>query len=185
MLISSDEDVGEGSILNEKGVCRTEETWEPSYIIDVLNESGFNDFDADTFTARCHSSECPVDPSMFIKLEKKYCSQTSCQRSERRLLFDQINSALAETYQLLTDEYPWVRPATRVGSKWVKGQLQDRLHVLLAGQEKKSNKDILGKVLTRESHWLALGDDIGAISREIEQLLTDELLAEVVVIMAM
>ncbi|KAG6643105.1 uncharacterized protein LOC122276458 [Carya illinoinensis] len=180
MLISSDEDVGEGSILNEKGFCRTEETWEASYIMDVLNDSGFNDFDADTFTAMCHSSECPVDPSMFVELEKKYCSKTSCQSSERRLLFDQINSALAETYQQLTDEHPWARPTTRIGSKWIKGQLQDRLQVLLAGQEKKLNKDVLGKVLTRESQWLALGDDIGAIGREIEQLLTDELLAEVV-----
>uniref|UniRef100_A0A2N9H8X1 DUF4378 domain-containing protein n=1 Tax=Fagus sylvatica TaxID=28930 RepID=A0A2N9H8X1_FAGSY len=181
MLISSDEEGGEGSIgfPNEKGLGKTEESWESSYVVDVLIDSGFSDADAnvDIVMATWHSPECPVDPVIFEKLEKKYSSQTSCLRSERRLLFDRINSSLLEIYQQFMDPNAWVRPATRVGSK---DGLQDRLFVLLGSQEKKSNKDTLGKVLARESQWLDLGDGIDVIGREIERLLIDELVAEVV-----
>lgn len=173
MLISSDEDAGDGSILNEKGVCKTEEGWEPSYIVDVLTGSGFNDADADAnpdmFMGAWHSPECPVDPLVFEEVEKKYCDQTSCPRYERRLLFDRINSALLEIYQQFMHPHPWIR-----------GRLQDRLCALLAGQEKKCNKDSLGKVLASESQWLALGDEVDVMSGEIERSLTDEVVAEVV-----
>ncbi|KAG2685754.1 hypothetical protein I3760_10G140700 [Carya illinoinensis] len=179
MLISCDEDVGEGSVLNEKGVCGTEESWQPTYIIDVLNESGFNDCDPNTFTAIWHSLECPVDPIVFEELEKKYHGRTSCARSERRLLFDRINSALLEIHQQFMRSHPWVKPATMAGSKWIKDGFQDCFSVLLAEQEvEKLNEDILGNVLTRESWWLGLGDGIDVIGGEIERLLTDELVAE-------
>lgn len=178
VLISCDEDVGEGSVLNDKGVCGTEESWQPTYIIDVLNDFGFNDCDPHTFMAIWHSSECPVAPIVFEELEKKYHVQTSCPRSERRLLFDRINSALLEIHQQFMCSHSRVKLATRAGSKWIKDGFQDCLFVLLAEQEKKSNEDIMGKVPTRESWWMGLGDDIDAIGREIERLLTDELVEE-------
>lgn len=178
MHVSSDEEVGEGSIghPNDKGLGETEESWERSYIVDVLIASGFNDAEPDVVVATLHSPECPVDPIIFEKIEK-YNSQASCPRSERRLLFDRINSALLEIFQQFMDPHPWVRPATTVGSK---DRLQDRLNVMLGCQEKKSNKDTLGKVLTRESQWLDLGDEIDVIGREIEKLMIDELVAELV-----
>lgn len=178
MHVSSDEEVGEGSIghPNDKGLGETEESWERSYIVDVLIASGFNDAEPDVVVATLYSPECPVDPVIFEKIEK-YNSQASCPRSERRLLFDRINSALLEIFQQFMDPHPWVRPATTVGSK---DRLQDRLNVMLGCQEKKSNKDTLGKVLTRESQWLDLGDEIDVIGREIEKLMIDELVAELV-----
>lgn len=180
MVFSSDDDV-EGSVLNEKRVYTTEDGWEPSYIVDVLTGAGFNDADPDMVMATRYSSECPVDPLVFEELEKKHRDQTSCSRSERRLLFDRVNYALVEIFQQFMDPHPWVTHETRIGSRWVRDGLHDRLHaLLLVGQEKKSNKDTLGKVLAGESQWVVLRDDINEIGEEIERLLTDELVAEVV-----
>lgn len=186
MLISSDEDVGEGSneFSGEKGISRAEDCWEPSYLFDVLSASGFNNADPDDFMATWHTPECPVDPLVFEEVEKRYFGQTCSPRSERRLLFDRINSGLMEMYQQFMDPRTWVRPAIRIGSKWIKDGIQDGLYMVLASQEKKaSSKDTLGEVLARESDWLDLGEDVDVLGREIERLLIDDLVAEVVVAM--
>ncbi|KAJ7977068.1 VARLMGL domain-containing protein [Quillaja saponaria] len=183
MLVSSDED-GEVSaeISDENRLSRNEDNWEYSYIIDVLSVSGLSGTHPDTFLALWHTPECPVSPQLFDELEKKYYDRTSCPRSERRLMFDSINSGLLEIHQKFTDPLPWVNPRTtsKFGSKLMKNGLQDGLYILLARKENKTNRDILGKLLTRETQWLDLREEIDVIGREVERLLIDELLAEVV-----
>ncbi|XP_004305226.1 PREDICTED: uncharacterized protein LOC101298051 [Fragaria vesca subsp. vesca] len=182
MLISSDEDAGEGSSWFRHAVCREEESWESSYMADMLTESGLNNADHETFLATWHATECPVSPQLFEELEKKYCDKTSCPKSERKLLFDRINSGLLEMFQQFSDPHPWVRPMKiTVGSKWInRTALQDGLRKLLAGEEK-ANEESLDKLLERDSLWLHFGDYIDIIGREIERSVLDDLIAEVVV----
>lgn len=184
MLISSDEDGVEEPIelADEKMIPKAEENWESLYFADFLTDSGLKDADADTFMARCHSPECPVSLSVFEGLEKKYCKLQSWSRSERRLLFDCINKKLLEIFEHLTDPHPWVRPARRVvPTKDNKNGLVETLQELLICQDKEAGTDAGEMTLSRDSQWLDMRVDIDIIGREIERLLTDELVAEAIV----
>lgn len=183
MGISSDEDVGEGSLDDsvERGMLKAEVSLESSYVVEVLIDSGFGTAEPDEFMETWRAPDWPIDLSVFEKLEKKYCDQTNWLRSERRILFDRINSGLVEVFQSLMDPHPWVKPMERrVGMKKSKKALEDELCKLLANQEKKANKDPMEKVLGKESQWLDLGDDIDVIGRELERMLIDELVIEVI-----
>ncbi|KAA8516476.1 hypothetical protein F0562_017018 [Nyssa sinensis] len=139
-------------------------SWESSYLVDVLLDPCFNDTDPDTFMATWYSLECPLGPGIFDNLEKKYCDEKTWLKSERRLLFDRINSGLLEIYQRFTDPHPWVKPMTRrVASKWQKDGVKNKLYKLLASQEKSANESKTEVVLEAESQWLDLGADIDVI----------------------
>lgn len=180
MLISSDEDGGEASIgiSEENGLCKIEDSWESSYIIDVLSESGIDGSHPLTYLDAWHSPECPVNPSKFDELEKRY-SDCTCSRSERRLLFDRVNLGIVKISQQFENDQPWVNPKIpNIGCELTKKGLQDGLCMLLKSQGKIKD-DALGKVLVRESQWLDVKEDVDAIGREVERLVLDDLVAEV------
>ena len=180
-LISSDEDGGEAStrVSGDNRLCRTEDSWESSYIIDVLSESGIDGIQPDTIFEVWHSLEYPVSLSVFDELEKRYRDWTTCSRSERRLLFDRINSGIIKIHEQSTNVQPRVSSArTNIGSKLIENGLQDCLYKML-GSQGKVKDDALGKVLVSESQWLDLKDDIDVIGREVERLLLEDLVAEI------
>ena len=181
MLISSDEDTEEGPVgfTEERQIAA--ESKEFSYIVDVCLDSGINDADPDTFLRTLHSPECPVNPLIFEELEKKYCNHASWPRSERRLLFDRLNIALLMIYQQYANSHPWVRSATMISPKWIKNGLKDCLRKLIGSQVTTANEDVAAdKILEGESPWLDLREDVDVIGREIERLLTEELVRELV-----
>lgn len=181
MLVSSDEDGVEVSseMLEGNTLWRTEDSWESSYIIDVLSESAIADAQTDNNLEVWQSLECPVSVSVFEDLEDRYSDLTTCSRSERRLLFDRINSGIVKIHEQSTDPQPWVRNAAKpFGSKMING-LQDGLFQML-GNQGKVEDDVLGKLLIEESRWLKLRDDIDVIGREVERLIVDDLVAEIV-----
>ncbi|KAH7553436.1 hypothetical protein ACOSP7_029853 [Xanthoceras sorbifolium] len=183
MVVSSDEDAEEICIgfVDEKSIFKAEESWESSYIADVLNNSGFNNVNTDTFITTCHSPECPVSPSVFEELENKYCNLTSSSRSERKIMFDSINARLVEIQQQIANPHPWLRLVMSVRPKWDTNGLRDALQESLAtNHRKKVNEDTAEKVLGKEAQWLDIGNDIDVIGREIEKLLIDDIVAEVV-----
>ncbi|XP_004494988.1 uncharacterized protein [Cicer arietinum] len=182
MLVSSDEDSGETSagMLAGNGLCRTEDSWESSYIIDVLSESAIVETQPDTILEVWHSLERPVSLSVFEELEERYGDWTTCSRSERRLLFDRINSGIVKLHEQSADAQPWVGNTTiNFGSKRVNNGLQDGLFRML-GNRGKVEDDALGKVLIGESQWLDLRNGIDVIGREVERLILDDLVTEIV-----
>ncbi|CAJ2627599.1 unnamed protein product [Trifolium pratense] len=181
MLISSDEDGGEAAVgmLEGNALWRTKDSWESSYIIDVLSESAIIEARTDNVLEVWHSLESPVSLSVFEELEEKYNDQTTCSKSERRLLFDRINSGIVKIHEQSTNPQPWmVNAALSFGSKRING-LQDGLFQML-GSQGKVEDDVLGKLLIVESQWLKLRDDIDVIGREVERLILDDLVAEIV-----
>ncbi|KAG4959444.1 hypothetical protein JHK87_036077 [Glycine soja] len=182
-MIVSDEDGGEGStgMLEDKGLRRTEDSWECSYIIDVLSESGIDGAQPDTISELWHSLECPVSLSVFYELEKRYGDWTTCSRSQRRLLFDRINLGIVKINEQCTHALPWVGPVTKnvIGSNLIENGFRDGLLRMLVSDGKVKD-DALGKVLVMESEWLDLRDDIDVIGREVERLLLDDLVAEII-----
>ncbi|XP_019437096.1 PREDICTED: uncharacterized protein LOC109343315 isoform X1 [Lupinus angustifolius] len=172
MLVSSDEDCAVTS--EDNGSCRTEDSWETSYIIDALSVSGI-----DGAQPILNSLECPVNLSVFDELEKKYSDWTTCSRSERRLLFDRINSGIVTIHKQSMNAQPWMSPSTKnISSELIENRLQDGLHRLLRNQGNVKD-DTMGKVLVMESQWLDLKDDFDVIGMEIEILLLDDLVAEI------
>ncbi|KAK3016100.1 hypothetical protein RJ639_006344, partial [Escallonia herrerae] len=182
MLISNDDDIGQGSVIfSEENEVVGSESWKSSYLVDVLIDSGFEDTDPDKFMTIWPSPDRPLAPWVFDNLEKKYCDETTGLRSERRLVFDRINSAMLEIFQRLLDSYVQSRPTTMgFRSKWAKCRIKDELHKLLARQVEEANDDMSETVLDREMEWLDSGDGVRVIGKEIEKLLIDDLLIEAV-----
>ncbi|KAJ6778425.1 AFADIN [Salix koriyanagi] len=179
LIISSDEDVEEGPVGFTEPAQVAEESSEFSYMADVLLNSGINDVDPDTFLRTLHSPECPVNPLIFEEVEKKYCNHASWPRSDRRLLFDRLNLALLMIYQQYANSRPWVSSATMAGPKWIKNGLKYRVCELVASHDMRAYRDTAAeKILDRESQWLDLREDVDIIGREIERLLTEELVRE-------
>ncbi|XP_052176158.1 uncharacterized protein LOC127790618 isoform X2 [Diospyros lotus] len=180
VLISSDQDVGQQSLLvSEEEAIFEDSTWESSYLVNALIDSGLDDADPDTIVATWHSSDCPLGPSVFDNLEKQYCSEP-CSRSERKLLFDRTNSGLLEIFQPFMDPFPWVKlPTRKLSHKWPDRGLKYKLRKLLAREEKRSSEGSTEAALDGEMQWLDFADDIDAIGKELEKLIIDEFITEV------
>ncbi|KAI9121975.1 hypothetical protein K1719_006664 [Acacia pycnantha] len=178
MLISSDEDGGDLGISEGNGL--NGDSWESSYIIDVLSESGIDGTYPLAYSGGWYSPECPVSPTVFDELEKRYSDCTACSRPERRMLFDSVNSGIVKIYKQSENDRPWLNPTVTniVGCKLMKRGLQDDLCTLLRSQGKVKD-DSLGKVLVSESEWLDVRNDLDTIGREVERLVLDDLVAEV------
>ncbi|KAK9282680.1 hypothetical protein L1049_010900 [Liquidambar formosana] len=187
MIVSSDEDTGQGSVglaeeIGEKmGFFRAKESRDFSYLVDVLVEAGFYGGNLEKCFKTWHSPECPISPTVFERLEKKYCQQTSWESSDRRLLFDFINSGFMGILQRCVDTHMLVKSMAKRFSPWWSWEvIEEELWMLVVSQEKEASKDSSEKVLGRDTRWLELGDDIYIIGGEIERLLMDDLVAEVV-----
>lgn len=176
MLVSSDEDTDqeESSTITDETMINQElgeEDWKSLYLVDLLANSRFSELDHDTVAA------IPVDPSLFQDLEKKYSSVKTSTRLERKFLFDQISRELMQILKQFSDPHPWVK-STRVCPKWDTNKIQETLRDLVTRKDEKPSKD---DVEEKELQWLSLEDDIEIIGREIEEMLTDELITELVV----
>ena len=178
MLVSSDEDgtdQEDSSTITDEALIsqevRCEEDWKSLYLVDLLANSRFSDSDHTTVM------ETPVDPSLFEDLEKKYSSVKTSTRMDRKFLFDQISRELMQILKQFSDPHPWVKP-TRVCPKWDSNTIQETLRDLVTRKYGKPSED---DVEGEELQWLRLEDDIEIIGREIEEMLRDELLAELVI----
>ncbi|CAA7042206.1 unnamed protein product [Microthlaspi erraticum] len=150
MLVSSDEDADQeesSSIVTDESLITKEprEDCKSLYLADVLANSRFCDLNHESFVATWHSSDSPLDSSLF---EKKYSGLKTATRLERKFLLDRIKSEISE-------QHP----------KWD----INRIH------EKPSRY-----TKEKEIQWPNLGDDIEVIGKEIEEMLTEELIAELV-----
>ncbi|XP_059458011.1 uncharacterized protein LOC132187640 isoform X2 [Corylus avellana] len=187
IIVSSDEDSGEGSVDDPEEnkdlmrLFRVEEGRDFSYLIDVITEAGFHGRILEMNFGTWHSPECPISLSIFETLEKKCGEHASWKRSERRLLFDRINSGLIEMLQPYMGIPKWAKPASKIfNPRLSQDMIEEELWRLLVSQEQEMSKDPTMKVLEKELGSLDLGEDIDFIGREIERLLIDELAAEVV-----
>lgn len=181
MLVFSDEDsteISSGLPDEKEGPGRTNDSWEFSYLLDILTNAGLNNnANAGALLATLHSSDCAINPKVFEQLEEKHSLASSMTRSDRRLLFDRINSGILTISQQFIDPQPWVRrpSKTQIARKWMmKNELQNRLCKFLDSQIVRND------IVEEESLWQDLGDEIDEIGKEIERLMINELLAEVV-----
>ncbi|KAL0336854.1 UNVERIFIED_CONTAM: hypothetical protein Scaly_1960500 [Sesamum calycinum] len=154
------------------------EGWEVSYILDVLMHSGIQDSGIDMFGMTWYSLDCPLDPMLFDELEKKYCDEINRLRSERRLLFDGINSTLLETFQQHIDSYSWTMPKSgRLHSTCREEHVIEALNKFM-NQEPMTGQ-VTGRVIYNNMDWPDLRGEIDIIGKEIEKSLIDDMVNEI------
>lgn len=150
-----------------------------SYLIDVLNESGFLDGKMEVNLVR---SECMMNTMPFETLEKKYGKQELWNKVDRRLLFDRINSGLSEIFRPRLDFIVCSKHLRRKMSTILRRDIvEEELWNLLLGQEKEVNANLSEKAVGKEP-WLESVDEVDSIVGEIEAFLFDKLATELVAI---
>ncbi|KAI4351136.1 hypothetical protein L6164_005519 [Bauhinia variegata] len=185
--VSSDEDPDGGSIVDFErkqdfvGFFRVEESRDFSYVVEVLTEAGFSNRNLHADFSTWHSLECPISPSVFEILEKKFGEQPLWKRSDRKLLFDCINLGMLEILNPCKCNPIWVKPALR---RWIaepsQDMIEEELWALLVSQEKEAKKESADKMLGGEIRWVELSEEIEVIVREIAEFSIDELAKEIV-----
>lgn len=177
LLPIEEEETQLSPVLSEINYGSEVDNWKYPYAVDVLIYSGFEDSNFDIFRTTWHCPDCPLDPKLFDFLEKKYNNNdetTSPSRSERKLLFDQINATLLET----VDFRPWVMPElTGLNQKCVKEDVRDAIEKII--NEEFSNNEITDKELDREMMWSDSKEVIEMLGNEMEALLIDDMIIEV------
>ncbi|KAG9160916.1 hypothetical protein Leryth_008726 [Lithospermum erythrorhizon] len=157
------------------------ESWEDMYIVDLLINSGLEKLHLPTLNSGCQSLHIPVGVSIFDTLEKKYSDGIAERRSERKLLFDRINSMLVDIFLQDIDSCPWLKAAPRrIDSNWQNHSLKEELNRLLALEDKGTEDPTPIKMLDIEMEWSSYRTDIFLMGKDIEKILTDELIMEVV-----
>lgn len=186
LFVSSDDDGGEGSICSSDEIndimstFKFKDSRDFSYLVDVLSEASLHCKNLETVSVSWHSQEHHViSPAVFEILEKKFGEQISWRRSERRLLFDRINSGLVELLQSFVGVPEWAKPVSRRFRPLLNHEMiEEELWILLDSQEREMKKDLVDKQFGKEIGWIDLGEEIDSICRELERLLVNELVSE-------
>lgn len=183
VCISSDDDNqgitcnSRDSILNQ---LRDQEEREFSYLLDMLIQSGVHRICPGTHLKTYHSREFPVDPRLFDRLEKRYSHMLTWSKSDRKLLFDLVNSVIAMVLAPFLDTHPWVKCGSHVGPMWGPEGLVERVWLDMSKERKKFTTGNEEEKMVDLSLFENLGDDINVIGKQIERMLTDEILEEIV-----
>ncbi|KAL4576367.1 hypothetical protein LXL04_012460 [Taraxacum kok-saghyz] len=146
-----------------------------SYLIDVLDESGFQYNNVEIRFEKWHSSECMASQSIFDKLEKKYGKQDLWHKSERKLLFDRINSGMIELLRPRIDIHVCPNSLQRKMRYMSRRDvIEEELSMFLLRQEKGVNDGVSEKAVGREP-WFDPADELDSLVTEIEFFLFDML----------
>lgn len=186
MCVSSDDGGGEGSICNSDEIddimstIKFKNSRDFSYLVDVLSEARLHSKNLEKGNVSWHSEvRRVISPSVFETLEKKFGEQVSWSKSERKLLFDRINSGLVELFQSFVGVPEWAKPVSRRFRPLLDREMvEEELLILLDSQEREVNKHLVDKQFGKEIGWIDLGDEIDSICRELESLLINELVVE-------
>ncbi|XP_074566312.1 uncharacterized protein LOC141822911 isoform X2 [Curcuma longa] len=172
-----DDDGGEEqqSFLEEE--FRDEDERDYSYLLDMLIASGIHNAKRSDLSDACYSSEYPLKPALFTRLEKKYGKLAAWSPSERKLMFDSTNMILAAMFAPCLDKHPWVKATTRIRPMWgVEGLLEKTWQLLV---RKRANVGS-AELMAMDDEWLELGDEMDGLGMVIERLVREEVLDELV-----
>jgi Domain of unknown function (DUF4378) len=162
--------------LSNREHFRDEEERDFSYLLDVVTDLGRHVSTQDELLSMCYSLDCPVGPSIFTRLEKKYGYLVLWPKSERKMLFDLINSLLSEIIGSWMEERKML---TAFRPKWERGRLAEDVW----GRVMTRRKEIQcgGEEMLLETRWSGIvGRGVNMVGREIESMLHEDLLCELV-----
>ncbi|XP_051131136.1 uncharacterized protein LOC127251471 isoform X2 [Andrographis paniculata] len=156
--------------------------WEIPYTVDVLISAGLQDLEFNMLRTAWHSPDCPLDPDLFDALEKKYKNDTGEMRSERRLLYDRINSALLEIFDEEVDKLcHWGMPKLGMSLKRKGvGVVLEKIMKKVECAAKLEDISIVQQQQWEESRECNGEIEVITIGNEIEDMLIDEIVTQFV-----
>ncbi|KAL6893805.1 hypothetical protein ACP4OV_007903 [Aristida adscensionis] len=158
-----------------------EEERDFSYLLDILIASGIHGTAEDQLYKVCQSLDCPAGYDVFDKLEKKYIKVVQWSRSDRKLLFDMVNTILSQILAPCLNMQPWVNTAKNLAPIWgSEGLLEKVLQVLAQMREELAMSKLKPEKKAFDQEWLDLADCIDRAGRDIEKMIKDDLLEELV-----
>ncbi|KAF2942040.1 uncharacterized protein [Oryza sativa Japonica Group] len=156
-----------------------EEEREFSYVLDILIVSGIHGTAEDQLYKVCQSLDCPAGYDVFEKLEKKYMKVAEWSRSDRKLIFDMVNTILSEILAPCLDMHPWVKSARKMAPVWgSEGLLEKILQMLVQRREELGLSKTKPEKKALDRKWPDLSDCIDRVGRDVENMIKDDLLEE-------
>lgn len=147
-----------------------------SYLFDMVNDLGDHASTRDELLSLCYSLDCPVGPSIFTRLEKKYDHLVLWPKSERKMLFDLINSILSEIID------SWVEGAKMFSAfrpKWERDEFVEEVWQKVV--KRRREIECGSEEVFVEARWSGIiGRGVDLVGREIENILHEDLLCELV-----
>ncbi|XP_042426409.1 uncharacterized protein LOC122014286 [Zingiber officinale] len=183
VLMLSDEDcAGSNTILLSSGDShegfRDDDDRDFTYLLDILVESGIQNINDSKLLNACCLLDCPLDQSVFSKLEKKYDGiAATWSRLERKLLFDLIGCCLADLVSSSMGVCPQLISSTCLPACDC-GSLIEGLWQIVAEQKKGPAECSDNKVLEPGLFVWKYNMDLVVI--EMEKILNADLLEELV-----
>ncbi|XP_077241901.1 uncharacterized protein LOC143882274 [Tasmannia lanceolata] len=158
--------------------CMEDEESKFEYVRTVLKDSGFS---CEEFNRRWHSSDQPLDPSLFNEIE----TTTTQFYDERKLLFDCINEALMDVHERYFSCSPWVsfvKPNPRpipVGENVLR-EIWEGIDWHLRPQFPRTLDQIIAKDMGKSGAWLDLRFEAECTGIEMEEAILEELMEETI-----
>ncbi|XP_021306549.1 uncharacterized protein LOC8057371 isoform X3 [Sorghum bicolor] len=158
-----------------------DEEREFSYLLDMLIASGIHGTSEDQMYKVCQSLDYPAGDDVFEKLEKKYIKVVQWSRSDRKLLFDMVNTILSQILAPCLNMQPWVNTTRNLAPLWgSEGLLEKLLKVLVQRREQLAPSDTKPEKKGFDMKWPDIADCIDRAGRDIERMIKDDLLEELV-----
>ncbi|XP_062214156.1 uncharacterized protein LOC133915139 isoform X2 [Phragmites australis] len=155
-----------------------EEEREFSYLLDILIASGIHGTAEDQLFKVCQSLDCPAGYDVFENLEKKYIKIVQWPRSDRKLLFDMVNTILSQILAPCLNMQPWVNTARNLAPIWGSEGLLERVLQVLAQRREVLALSKMPEKKVFDQKWPDLSDCIDRAGRDIEKMIKDDLLEE-------
>ncbi|PKA61874.1 hypothetical protein AXF42_Ash008706 [Apostasia shenzhenica] len=182
-FICSDEDEDSYHLRDILNARKDEDDRDYSYLLDMLIYSGIPNSKKDWLFTECNSIGLPVGLFVFENLEKKYKLVEAWSRSERKLLFDLINSTLADIIKSSRNMRPWLRLGVSWLPKMVNEDLIEEIWQKVAKRKKKMNNNSEENFIDPCS--LDLGDDRDLVGIKLQNMLIDDLTNEMVILLSL
>lgn len=158
-----------------------EEERDFSYLLDILIASGIHGTAEDQLYKVCQSLDSPAGYDVYEKLEKKYIKVVQWSRTDRKLLFDMVNTILSQILAPCLNMQPWVNTARNLSPLWgSEGLLEKVLQVLGQRREELAPSNIKPEMKGFDQKWPDLADCIDRAGRDIEKMIKEDLLEELV-----
>ncbi|XP_019250494.1 PREDICTED: protein TRM32-like isoform X2 [Nicotiana attenuata] len=153
-----------------------------NYVKDVLELSGFSG--NDQFLGKWHSTDHPVNPSVFEELE--ICADMSC---DQLLLFDLINEVLLQIYERSCSYWPKSLTCrsfiqTMPVGYHVLGEVWTDINSCLESEMKIDQPidDAVSRDLAKDDTWMNLQFNAVCVGLELEDLILNDLIEELIFI---
>nr|XP_043611930.1 uncharacterized protein LOC122583610 [Erigeron canadensis] len=149
-----------------------------SFTAQILQASGINSIDPDTFTPAYQSVHLPIDPRLFYRLKKYYFEGVVLSRSEKCLVHDYFEQTFIRTSKSMVAQ-PWVNPAKRKGQLTLKKfKIEDQIRKLINEIDREDDEIFFAVNCDKDPEWDHPTNEMDILGKLIGELVLNDLVLE-------